>query len=274
MMCVERAEPVDLIVATGVSGGGECVGRLAGRVSALVAGSLAGNIDVMPPEPCQSETLFADRPDAGVLTFGAPPCVAYLAVDRSLLAARVDLDFGGDGRAKPGTGTPSATELRVLDRQCVAIASCFADAGFDLPLAGKAMPVAKLLPGAGSYRVVVVSVAAGTGSAQIILAVSDAAIDHATSAASDPDGVEQWRARLRAAVLETRLTVRSIVARPEISATRLLRLRAGDVIPVVLPDRVPLTVHGIRIGEGTIGEASGRTAIRIEKLGGETPAHV
>ena len=43
-------------------------------------------------------------------------------------------------------------------------------------------------------------------------------------------------------------------------------LAPGDFIPVCLPTRVPVTVAGRLLAHGTIGEANGRAAIKIDKL--------
>ena len=46
----------------------------------------------------------------------------------------------------------------------------------------------------------------------------------------------------------------------------LLALRPGDVIPISLPQHIPLTVAGRLFAHGTLGEADGRAAIRISRI--------
>jgi flagellar motor switch protein FliM len=75
-----------------------------------------------------------------------------------------------------------------------------------------------------------------------------------------------WAERLNDAVMQVRLPMRSIFARPEMPLSRLLTLQAGDVIPVCLPNHIPVTVAGRLFAQGSVGESSGRAAIRIEKL--------
>ncbi len=75
-----------------------------------------------------------------------------------------------------------------------------------------------------------------------------------------------WSAAINAAALNVRLPVRTIFARPEISFSRLLSLQPGDIIPLLLPQHVPITVAGRHFAHGSIGEANGRAAIRIEKM--------
>ena len=78
-------------------------------------------------------------------------------------------------------------------------------------------------------------------------------------------GVE-WRERMCAALGEVRVQARSVLARPTLSLSELLRLQPGDVIPISLPGTVPLLVSGRTIAIGTIGEQDGRAALKIEKV--------
>ncbi len=84
----------------------------------------------------------------------------------------------------------------------------------------------------------------------------------------DDGGVSgaEWRERMCAALGEVRVQARSVLARPTLSVSELLRLQPGDVIPVSLPGVVPLLVCGRAIAVGTIGEQDGRAALKIEKM--------
>jgi flagellar motor switch protein FliM len=77
---------------------------------------------------------------------------------------------------------------------------------------------------------------------------------------------EEWRERLATAVREVRVEARTVLARPELSLSELVRLQPGDVIPVSLPSHVPLLVEGRPIAVGTIGEHDGRAALMIERV--------
>ena len=76
----------------------------------------------------------------------------------------------------------------------------------------------------------------------------------------------EWRERLAASVGEVRVKARTVLARPQLSLSELMQLQPGDVIPVSLPQRVPLLVEGRRIAVGTVGEHDGRAALKIDKL--------
>jgi flagellar motor switch protein FliM len=75
-----------------------------------------------------------------------------------------------------------------------------------------------------------------------------------------------WQGRMAEAAMGVRLPLRTIFARPELPVSRLLALQVGDVIPLTLPDRIPVTVAGRLFAQASVGEASGRVAIRIEKI--------
>ncbi len=68
--------------------------------------------------------------------------------------------------------------------------------------------------------------------------------------------------------MDVRFPVRTVLSRPDVALDRLLSLAPGDVIPVLLPAFVPLSVGGRVIGHGTIGEENGRAAIRLERMDG------
>jgi flagellar motor switch protein FliM len=81
-----------------------------------------------------------------------------------------------------------------------------------------------------------------------------------------------WAAALNRALKGVHLPVRSVLARPEISLTKLLALQVGDIIPITMPRHVPVTVAGRNFAVGSIGEANGNAAIMIEHIE-EGPDH-
>jgi flagellar motor switch protein FliM len=90
-----------------------------------------------------------------------------------------------------------------------------------------------------------------------------AAKTHAEAAPVD----SEFRWRMARALEQVSLPVRSVVARPTLSVSELLALKAGDVIPITLAPRVPLIVGNRRLAEGTIGEQEGRAAFQVETIG-------
>jgi flagellar motor switch protein FliM len=93
----------------------------------------------------------------------------------------------------------------------------------------------------------------------------DAVFDAAVRDAAPPiDPI--WRGRMADAAMRIRLPLRTIFARPELPVARLLGLTVGDVIPLTLPDHIPVTVAGRLFAHASVGESSGRAAVRIEKI--------
>lgn len=81
-----------------------------------------------------------------------------------------------------------------------------------------------------------------------------------------------WRERLRSTAGHVHLPLRSILARPEIPAARLLSLRVGDLLPIAMPQTVPLLVGPQLLAYGRMGESNGCAAIRIEHMAGGLPS--
>ena len=75
-----------------------------------------------------------------------------------------------------------------------------------------------------------------------------------------------WRDRLEQAVMQVRLPIRSVFARPELSLDKLLALKPGDIIPILMPRHVPVSISDRLFAHGSVGESNGRTAIKIESL--------
>ena len=78
----------------------------------------------------------------------------------------------------------------------------------------------------------------------------------------------EWRAKMQAATLHVALPARAVLTHANVPVSQLLSLRVGDILPVLLPADVPLLVAGRRFARGTIGEANGRAALKIENMEG------
>jgi len=59
------------------------------------------------------------------------------------------------------------------------------------------------------------------------------------------------------------LQVRSVLAEPMIPLSRLIDLKAGDVIAIDLVPEVPVMVANRRLGTGLVGTSNGRAAVRL-----------
>lgn len=75
-----------------------------------------------------------------------------------------------------------------------------------------------------------------------------------------------WRGDLTRAVMTVRFPVRSVLAEPVVSLSRLMELKTGDVIPISFGPEVPVMVGGDLLGMGTVGTANGRAAVQLTSL--------
>lgn len=75
-----------------------------------------------------------------------------------------------------------------------------------------------------------------------------------------------WRSGLTRAVMNVPIAVRSVLAEPTVKLSQLMALQPGDIIPIELGPDIPLLVTGARFAHGTVGQANGRAAVRIDRL--------
>lgn len=81
---------------------------------------------------------------------------------------------------------------------------------------------------------------------------------------AEPDPA--WRNGLTRAAMGVRFPIRSVLAEPVVPLTKLMELKAGDVIPISIAPDVPVMVGRDRLGCGTVGTSNGRAAIRLTSL--------
>ena len=77
------------------------------------------------------------------------------------------------------------------------------------------------------------------------------------------DRDESWNATLREQLLLAEVAVSSVLAEKRIDLRRLTRLKVGDILPIELPDTVPVCVEDIPVFTGQFGVANGRNAVKI-----------
>ncbi len=75
-----------------------------------------------------------------------------------------------------------------------------------------------------------------------------------------------WDKRLRAALLDVALPVRSILAEPTVPLRNIIALKIGDVIPINVPEELHMLVERTTFGIGTPGEANGNAALQIRAI--------
>lgn len=202
-----------------------------------------------------------------------------LSLPHALIATMVDSFYGGDGAIDTARMAWGAAEHRLFDRFAQAAGEAVSAAWAEVhplapTLAGGIFARDDLSLGKPDDAVVVQQFAtddphAGAGCVEIVYPL--AALRGFTGLQGARDSANEdvdpaWRIRLSDAVMQSRLPVRTVIARPTVPLSRLMALVPGDFIPVTLPARVPLTVAGRLLAHGTIGEANGRAAIMIDKI--------
>lgn len=286
---VARAEPAsllrkrdDTVAFPGLAPIGERLARALrstildfGAPSATV--SLAGSATESVATWRQAQESFG-----ALCRYHLPPIKGsmIMSVPPTLIIRLVDLFYGGTGDIACDREEFTAAELRFLTRfgnQCTALLSAaWADVVTIAPvLAGVETDIKASRLGKDNdlLAVQVFKVTLDQGGPMLLNCLYPVAAlrpiealgelpQSEGAAAIDP----VWRQRLAEAVYEARLPVRSIFARPELPVGRLLTLKPGDIIPICLPNHIPVTVAGRLFARGTVGESGGRAAIKIEKI--------
>jgi flagellar motor switch protein FliM len=286
---VSAAQPVSLLRETDKSVSFPQLDRVTERMARAlgeIVGGIAGACSVAC-EPLHVTTAGAWRSAQSHIVsarYRMTPLVGWMAlvVPQRFVAQAVDLYYGGSGAPGAGRATLSAAEARVFARMAEALGTmlppCWADCIALVPeLIAAETGAARPALGKDDMEIAVQRFTANfAGSAHGIDAIYPLAMlrampqissdseDDATAPAADAD----WQAALTGAVMQVQLPLRTIFARPELPLSRLLNLRPGDILPVHLPTHVPVTVGGRHFAQASVGEANGRTAIKIEKMEG------
>jgi flagellar motor switch protein FliM len=80
------------------------------------------------------------------------------------------------------------------------------------------------------------------------------------------DKDERWPITLREQIQDAEVELGTELTSATISLRDLMRLKAGDIIPVNLPKSVELCVEGVPVYRGQFGVANGHNAVRIEEI--------
>ncbi len=83
---------------------------------------------------------------------------------------------------------------------------------------------------------------------------------------SDRNDVDdRWARALREEMKTAKVDLHSTLARSQITLRDLMHLKAGDVIPIEMPEQVVLEAEEVPLFYGTYGVCEGRAAIRIDQ---------
>lgn len=83
---------------------------------------------------------------------------------------------------------------------------------------------------------------------------------------------ENWVQALRAQLYDAELELSSTLAEARMSLRELMQLKAGDIIPIDLPARIPLRVQGVPLFQGEFGVSNGQRAVKIVEITPFSPA--
>ena len=81
----------------------------------------------------------------------------------------------------------------------------------------------------------------------------------------ESDNNVNWRESLENAVLDIPLHITAHLGQPVVPLSMLMRLKAGDVLPIQLNDAVEVMMDQKPFFEGELGEIGGQSAINLTK---------
>ena len=204
-----------------------------------------------------------------------------LAIDPDFIAWLVDAFYGGSGSVQPKKAAEfTPTEERLLLRLVDALTNGLAEVWSEvLPVSLQLTSretntaYATLVRRDDPVAIARYTITTGTfrpTAIDILYPVSSLRVVEGELAAKmlDDGGFvgHEWRERMVAALGNVRVRARSVLARPTMKLTEVMRLQPGDVIPIEVPALIPLTVDGRVVAKGTIGEVGNRAALRIKNV--------
>ena len=256
-------------------------GKMARGLGALF-GTIAVSVDAVSSTTHIFSAWHTEQPIGGLYCrFNLHPIKGHMALvfPPQLVAGMVDIFYGGDGKSSCAIGDITQSERLIIARFARAFSPLLGTswAGYveiSPQFVGEDTDFANI--GLRVDDVVVVQPFAVHDACGVTHEVSClypaealrpiTALTQSSSVATNALVDPVWSAKLQIAAMQIRLPMRSIFARPELPVSRLLALKPGDFIPVSLPKYLPITVAGRLFAHGSVGEAGGRTAIKIERI--------
>ncbi|MCB1760517.1 MAG: flagellar motor switch protein FliM [Gammaproteobacteria bacterium] len=83
---------------------------------------------------------------------------------------------------------------------------------------------------------------------------------------------ERWARALKEEILSAEVELTSILGETQISVRQLAALKAGDIIPLEIPEIIDVKAAGIPVFNGHLGTSDGNYAIKLEKWLGKPQA--
>jgi flagellar motor switch protein FliM len=202
---------------------------------------------------------------------------AFMRVDPGLLLAQLDAFFGGSGR--PSVDNQAATSPAAQRLLALMLKGLGADltaawspvSALELEFVKQEINPRLLQLGGPQDSLIVVrftcEFAAQSGTLDwmlpesLLAPVREAlAVDGGKAPARKQ---EAWGPVLGAALQETTVEIRAVLAQAEISLRELVSLSPGDIIPIEPPQDVTLLVGDVPLQRGRFGVSQGRNALKI-----------
>ncbi len=204
-----------------------------------------------------------------------------VVLDAPLVYTLVDNFFGGDGSIKASTLERefTGTELRVIDK---VVQLCFNDlvrAWQPIKAVNFSQQSHELNPQMATIvspsEVVVLSRfgidLGGTGGEihvvypysmiEPIRTLLDAGVQ------SDHGEIdERWSTLMREELMHARINLQALFVEKEIPVSDLINFKAGDIIPIDLPERVLVLAEDIPVVRGHYGEHQGNAAVKVDEI--------
>jgi flagellar motor switch protein FliM len=206
------------------------------------------------------------------------PGIAFVTVEPKLLLALLDAFFGGSGRAISDVQAaiaPAGQRFLTLMVQ-----ACSADlTAAWLPVAPLTLEVVKVETnprlmhlGAPQDPMLVLkyTLEFDANSGRMDWLIPESMLGPVRENLASDGGVAPlrktqaaWEPQLRAALMDTILETRAILAEAQISFRELVQLVPGDIIPIGAPQEVTLFVGDVPLYRGRFGVSQGRNSLKI-----------
>jgi len=207
--------------------------------------------------------------------------IGLVMLDPKLVFVLVDHFFGGDGsiQAGPGERELTTTELRVVEKF---VQLCFAD------MIKAWEPVLKVNYRYHSHESNPDMANIVSPSEAIVVSKFHIALDGSggdmhfiypysmlepirtqldAGVTSDHGEVDQrWGVLLREELMHARINMQALFVEKQLPVSDLINFKAGDIIPIDLPDQVLVLAEDVPVIRGQFGEHQGNAAVKVEEI--------
>ena len=221
-----------------------------------------------------------DQHNISVIEIMPQQANGLIIVDPQLLYGLVDQYFGGTGRMtgldqeKVLSVTEKRLSLQIVDlvlREFQAAWKTIASFSFSCLRTEDVNGANQVMSYTDIAVVISLQVPLGdaSGSIQVILPYSWLeTIAPLLSVESKKEAVEdkRWKNALARELASVNVDVSCSITGPSMTLSEILRLKAGDVVPVLRPSQVILHIEELPVFEGTLGTSQGNNAVKITQL--------